>query len=148
MATEPRLLGTDVSIRFVRDGAEVPQSVVNAVGSFGDSPKLVIKSDGFLGEPVNRHDFIHEGYKGDFEFQVNRHSWETDFVASVEARARRELFTQFNVLRTDRYSNGQNAVTTFKDVAFGPFDRTTGSRADYVKIKGSFECSEKSTKVF
>lgn len=145
MATEPRLLGTDVSIRITRDGA--PATSVNAVGSFGDEPTLEIKQDGFLGEPVDRFDTIHHGYKGDFEFQVNRPTWETDFVARVEEKARRDVFYVFNVIRTDRYANGQTAVTTFKDVAWGPFSRTTGSRADYVKVKGTFACSEKSTQL-
>lgn len=145
MATAPRLLGTDVSIKVMRDGQTVTS--INAVGSFGDEAKLEIKQDGFLGEPVDRFDTVHHGYGGDFEFQVNTHQWETDFVASVERRARREEFTTFNVVRTDRYSNGQSAISTFKEVAWGPFQRTTGSRAEYVKVKGQYACSEKSVQV-
>lgn len=145
MATEPRLLGTDVSIRIVRDGA--PVTTITATASFNDEVKLEMKQDGFLGEPTDRYDTIHRGYGGDMEFQVNRHQWETDFLASVERRARREAFTTFNVIRTDRYSNGQNSISTYKDVAWGAFQRSTGSRADYVKIKTTFGCSERSTQV-
>ena len=145
MATEPRLLGTDVSIKIVRNGQ--PVTSINATASFNDTTKLEMKQAGSLGEPVDRYDTIHHGYGGDMEFQVNRHTWETDFLASVERRARREEFSTFNVIRTDRYSNGQNAISTYKDVAWGEFARSTGSRADYVKIKTSFGCSEKSIQV-
>lgn len=145
MATEPRLLGTDISIRLVRDGA--PATSINAVGSFNDSVELEMKQDGFLGEPVDRFDTIHHGYKGDLEFQVNRHTWETDFVASIEARARREVFTVFNVVRTSRYSNGQSSIATYKEVAWGPIPSNLPSRADYLKVKLSFGCSERSIQV-
>jgi hypothetical protein len=145
MATEPRLLGTDVSIRLIRDGAQVAS--INAVGSFNDEVKLEMKQDGFLGEPVDRFDTIHHGYGGDLEFQVNRHTWQTDFLASIEARARREVFTTFNLVRTDRYSNGQSAISTYKNVAWGPVPTNVPSRADYVKVKLSFGCSERPTQV-
>lgn len=141
MATEPRLLGTDVSIRIVRDGTLIGS--INATASFNDEIKLEMKQDGFLGEPTDRYDTIHHGYGGDMEFQVNRAQYETDFVASVEARARREAFTIFNVIRTNRYSNGQSVIATYKDVAWGPFQRSTGARADYVKVKTTFGCSER-----
>lgn len=145
MATEPRLLGTDVSIRIVRDGGQV--TTVNAVGSFNDEVKLEMKQDGFLGEPVDRFDTVHHGYGGDLEMQVNRHTWQTDFVASIEERAKRLVFHTFNVVRTDRYSNGQNAVSTYKDVAWGPIPTSIPSRGDYVKVKLSWGCSERSTQV-
>ena len=120
---------------------------VTAVASFNEEVKLEMKQDGFLGEPTDRYDTIHRGYGGDMEFQVNRHTWETVFLAAVERRARREEFVEFNVIRTDRYSNGQNVIATYKNVAWGAFPRSLPSRGDHVKIKTTFGCSERSIQV-
>src|SRR5512147_918828 len=102
MAADPRLRGQDIVLRILQDGALVDE--LQAVGSFNDEVKLEIKEDGFLGEPTNRYDQILNGYGGDLEVQVNSPSYLT-FVASVEAKGKREAFPIFNVVQTQLYSN-------------------------------------------
>jgi hypothetical protein len=144
MAADPRLKGQEVVLRILQDGDLVDE--LQAVGSFNDEVTLEIKEDGFLGESVNRVDQILNGFKGDLEFQVNSSSWLT-FVDSVVAKAKREAFPTFNVVRTDLFVNGQTAVITYTDVAWGAIPTTIGGRAEYAKVKLSFACSDRTTQV-
>lgn len=131
-------------MRILQDGALVDE--LQAVGSFNDEVKLEIKEDGFLGEPTNRVDQILNGYGGDLEVQVNSPSYLT-FVASVEAKGKREAFPIFNVVQTQLYANGQTAVITYPDVSWGAIPTSVGGRPEYAKVKLPFACSDRTVQV-
>lgn len=137
----PFLMGQDVSIRIVRGDqlfAELRYSL-----SFNDTVQTEIKESGHLGEKVNRFCEILNGYKGDFEGQVNSAAW-IDWQASVEARARREDLTAvFVIARLDQYSDGTTNLITYEDIAWGEMPTSFGGRGEFVKVKGSFACSKR-----
>lgn len=128
-----------MQVRVV-DGGNVVTEVSSNIGSFNDSLDLTIQEDGFLGETANRFDSIEGGHSGDFEFQVNSANWE-NFLQRVRQKASRQSpDLVFNVIRTDFFADGGTVTKVFQDVAFGAFPRSTGGRADFVKVKASFKC--------
>lgn len=138
-----RLKGQEVSIRVLQSG-NVLQSI-DSVSSFNEEVDLEIKSDGFLGEPVNRFDEVLNGYGGDFEMQTTNSNW-IRLQQAIIARAQRtpgSIATTFNVIRTDLYENGDSNVFAYVDVKWGGMPTTIGARGEYVKVKGSFKCSNR-----
>lgn len=139
-----RLKGQEVSIRVVQNGTLIAS--LDSIASFNEEMKSEIKEDGFLGEGTNRFDDIHNGYGGDFEFQFRRPDWVT-FQLAVQARqTRRQPNLVFNVVRTDLHADGTSNVFTYKDAKWGPMSASIGSRADFVKGKAQFACSERAVK--
>jgi hypothetical protein len=139
--TQQRIKGQEVSIRVVQDGNVV--TTVNSVGTFGDETDFELKSDGFLGEPVNRFDEILNGYGGDFEMQVTTSQWIL-LQQAIRSRATRTTpGTIFNVVRTDLFPSGESLIVTYADVHWGAQPTTIGGRGEYVKIKASFKCSDR-----
>jgi hypothetical protein len=136
-----RLKGQEVSIRILQNGTLL--SSIDSVSSFNEEVDLEIKSDGFLGEPVNRFDEILNGFGGDFEMQTTNGSW-LIWQQAIIARAQRvasAVGTTFNVVRTDLYENGDSNVYTYVDAKWGGMPSTVGARGEYVKVKASFKCS-------
>ena len=139
--TQQRLKGQEVSIRIIQDG-NVATSI-DSVGNFGDETDFEIKSDGFLGEPVNRFDEILNGYGGDFEMQVTNSSWIILQQAIRDRATRVNPSTIFNIVRTDLFPSGDSLIITYSDVHWGAQPTTIGGRGEYVKIKANFKCSER-----
>jgi hypothetical protein len=135
-----RLIGGDTTIRVLSAGNLVEE--LQFVTSFGSSANFQIIEAGKLGETTQRFDMVFNGYSGDFEFQVERASWER-FIQALERKARRLEVLVVNVLTTALFPDGSTNVGTFPDVAFGPFTEMVSSRADFVKYKTSFSSSEK-----
>jgi hypothetical protein len=140
-----RLKGQEISIRSVVAGVVVDS--IDSVSSFNDSVDLEGKSDGFLGEFVNRFDEIMNGFSGDFEFHVHNNQW-VAFQRSIIDKAQRNIpGLIFNVIRTDFYPNGNSTIYTYRDVHWGAQPTSVGSRGDYVKVKASFQCSDRAEEV-
>lgn len=137
---DPRLKGQEIELQFIKDGSV--QEAIQNIGSFNWTEKLEKKEDGFLGETTNRYDDIYNGCDLDFEMQISNGLW-VDVQAAIIARARRESpATEFNLVVSQFYANGDTVVLTFKDLRFGAQPQSTGSRADFVKIKIDASCSE------
>lgn len=137
----PRLKGQEVEIRLVQD-ANVLMTIA-AIGSFNDTVDTETKQDGFLGEKVDRFDDVLKGFSLDLEFQVNQAAWIDLQTAIINRATRTVLGTVFNVVRIDFYSNGDSAILTYKDVKFGPQPTSISNRTDFVKVKLSGKCSER-----
>jgi hypothetical protein len=143
--TQQRLKGQEVSIRVLLNG--LVQSTIDSVGSFGDETDFELKSDGFLGEPVNRFDEILNGYGGDFELQVTTSLW-IQLQQAIRDRATRvQPAYVFNIVRTELYPSGDSLVITYLDVKWGAQPTTIGGRGEYVKIKANFKCSDRTEQI-
>lgn len=141
MSGEQTLEGQETTIRCVSDGDLVAE--LKFFTSFNDTVEQEIKENGYLGEPFMRYTDIFNGYAGDFEFHVNTASW-IAWDAALTARAQRKTpGTTFEVVRVDQFSDGTNVTYTYKDPAWGQRPTSIGSRADKVKVKASFKCSER-----
>lgn len=142
---DPRLKGQEVEIRVV-SGSQVV-SEISSIASFNDNTNFEIKSDGFLGEVVNRHDEVLNDYTGDFEFQVSDAKyWE--FIKLIEDRAtRKQPALVFNIVRTDFFANGSSAIVTYTNVSWGGIPQSIGSRVDFVKVKASFATGDRSVQI-
>ena len=138
---DQRLKGQEIELRIVAGGQVVTS--INAIKNFNSTIQLETKSDGYLGESVNRVDQILNGYGGDFEMNPNTNEYNTLNAQSEDKATGRNPALVFNVIRTDFYSNGQTAVITFLDVAWGEIPESVGGRGEYVGTKYSFICSEK-----
>lgn len=137
------LKGQEVRIVCLQDGATVAE--LNSIASFNENADLAIQQQGYLGETVNRFDDIFNGYGGDFEMHVNRSGWMA-WQEAVIARARRAApDIVFNVVRVDIFASGDSQIITYLDVKWGAQPTAIGSRADKVKVKASFGCSERTT---
>lgn len=135
------LKGQEVRIVCIQDGATVQE--LNSIAAFNDNVDLALQQQGYLGEPVNRFDEIHNGYGGDFEMHCNQAGW-VNWQKAVIARAQRASpDIKFNVVRVDIFANGDSLVFTYLDVKWGAQPTSIGSRADKVKVKASFGCSER-----
>jgi hypothetical protein len=139
--TQQRLKGQEVRIVVNLNGRTM--SAIDSVGSFGDTIEFEIKSDGFLGEPVNRFDEILNGYGGDFEIQVTTSQWIILQQAIRDRATRVQPAYLFNIVRTDLFPSGESLIVTYVDVHWGEQPTTIGGRGEYVKIKASFKCSER-----
>lgn len=140
-----RLKGQEVSIRSVAGGVVVES--IDSITSFNSETMLELKQDGFLGEFVNRFDEIMNGFGGDFEFHAHNNLW-VPFERSIIDKAQRNTPALiYNVIRTDFYPNGNSTIYTYQDVHWGAIPHSIGSRGDYVKIKASFQCSNRAEEV-
>ena len=138
MSAQARLKGQEISVRVLTDGKLVKS--IDSIASFNEEVDLEIKSDGFLGESVNRFDEILNGYGGDFEMQLTSSAF-IDFQEAIIARAtRRTPNTVFNVVRTDLYPSGDSAIFTYKNVYWGGQPTSIGARGEFVKAKANFKC--------
>ncbi len=145
MAVDARLKGQEVSIRSIVNGVVVDS--IDSVSSFDEDVMLELKADGFLGEFVNRFDEIFNGFGGNFEFMVHNNLW-VAFQRSILEKAQRNIpGLIFNVIRTDFYPNGNSTIYTYMDVHWGAMPTTLGSRADYAKVKCTFNCSARPEEV-
>lgn len=136
-----RLLGQEVELRATVGG--VPVTTINAISSTNDSTMVENLQTGFLGEIVDRFDDILKGFSIDFEAQVQEASWIDYELAIIDRATRKTPSVVFNIIRTDFYDDGSSIIYTYKDVKFGPIDKSTASRADYVKVKFQGKCSER-----
>ncbi len=142
MPVNQRIKGQEIRVAISQDGAAI--AAIDSVGTLGDETAFDLKEDGFLGEPINRFDEILNGYGGDFEMQVTTSAWMV-FQQAVRDRATRVTpGTVFNVVRTDLFPNGESLVITYGDVHWGAQPTTVGGRGEFVKIKATFKCSERS----
>ena len=141
MASENRLRGQEMEIRFVRNGN--PELTITAVSSFEDTLKFEKSQDGFLGEVTDRYDNIFKGVDGKLEFQVSNASY-LQLQTAIKLQAqRKQPDTVINIIRTDYFANGETAILTYPDCKFGPMPTTAGSRADFVKVSTDFSCSDR-----
>lgn len=138
---DPRLKGQEVSIR-VTDNSRLVASL-DSISSFNDNMDLETKSDGFLGETVNRFDEVLNGYGGDFEMQTTSANWILWQQRIRDRATRRNPGIRFNVIRTDLYANGTSLVITYGDVKWGAQPTTIGGRGEFVKVKATFVCSNR-----
>lgn len=136
-----RLKGQEVELRITVAG--VPVTTISAVSSTNDSTMLETLQQGFLGEVVDRFDDILKGWSIDFEAQVQEAAWIDVELAIIDRATRKTLGVIFNIIRTDFYDDGGSIIYTYKDVKFGPIDKSTASRADFVKVKFQGKCSER-----
>ncbi len=142
---EQRLKGQEVSIRVVQGGNVV--NTIDSVSAFNEQVALEIKESGYLGETVNRFDEILNGFGGDFEFHVSKSSWQELEFAIIARATREQPDLEFNVVRTDFYPNGDTAISTYRDVFWGPIPKNIPARGDYVKPRMEFRCSERPVKL-
>ncbi len=145
MTTSARLKGQEISIRVLQDGNLIAS--IDSIATFNEEIDLEIKSDGFLGESVNRFDEILNGFGGDFEMQCTGTgylAWQEAIIARAQ---RRTPNIKFNVMRTDLYPNGDSAIFTYKDVHWGAMPSSIGARGEFVKVKANFKCGERATNV-
>lgn len=140
-----RLRGQEVRVVVMQDGATIAE--INSVASTDSNTDLVIQEDGFLGETANRYDTILNGFGGGFEMQLTTANWIKFADAAIAKAQRVSPGTIFNVVRIDLFSDGSSIVHTFSDVAWGPIPETVGGRAEFVKVKLTFKCSERATQV-
>jgi hypothetical protein len=145
MTIDLRLKGQEVSFRAIRGGVVVDS--IDSVTSFDEDVMMEIKQDGFLGELVNRFDAIFNGFGGNFEFHVHNNLWVGFQRGIIDKAQRLTPDTVYNCIRTDFYPNGDNTIYTYRDVQWGAMPTTVASRGDYVKVKGSFNCSERPEQV-
>lgn len=139
------LKGQEVKLVALQDGSPIQE--INSVASFNENVDLALQQQGYLGEKVNRFDEILNGFGGDVEMHVNQPAW-VRFQKSVIARAQRAApDLQFNLVRVDYYASGGSTIFTYLDIKFGAMPTSIGSRADKVKVKFSFGCSERPTDV-
>ena len=141
MSQSARLKGQEISVRVLQDGKLIAS--IDSVASFNEEVDLEIKSDGFLGESVNRFDEILNGFGGDFEMQLTSSAFSTFQEAIIARATRRTPNVVFNVVRTDLYPNGDSAIFTYKNVFWGAQPTSVGARGEYVKAKANFKCSER-----
>jgi hypothetical protein len=139
--SDPRLKGQEISIRVVTDS--VVDNTIDSIASMNDEVMLELKEAGFLGELVNRFDEIFNGFGGDMEIQLTKANWVSLELSIIERAQRKVLSRIFNVIRTDLYGNGDSSIYTYADVKWGAIATTIASRADYVKVKMQFKCSER-----
>lgn len=138
---EKRLKGQEVSIRVIDNGRVVSQ--LTAISSFNDNIQLETQKSEFLGESRARFDEIADGFSGDFEYHTFK-STHDELADHILAKAdRRQPDLVFNVVTTEFYPNGDTAIYTYLDVAWGPIGKSVTSRKEYVKIRMQFECSER-----
>lgn len=143
--TDLRLKGQEISVRAVADGVVVDS--LDSISNFNENVDIETKSEGFLGETANRFDSQFNGFGGDFEFQVHNSRW-VAFQQLIIAKAKRENpGVIFNVIVTEFYPNGDTVVYSYVDASFGAMPKTIASKNDYVKIKGSFQCTDRPAQV-
>ncbi len=141
MSSELRLKGQEIEVRVI-SGSELV-TTINNITSFNDNVELELKQDGFLGEVTDRYDDISKGFKGDFETHMSTSAIH-QFTELILQRAQRlNAGLQFNIIRTDFFSDGTTALITYPDVKWGPIPTSIGSRSDYAKMKLSFGCSDR-----
>lgn len=135
-----RLKGQEVSIQIIKGGAVV--TAINAVADFGDTLKFEKKEQGFLGELTNRYDEIFNGFDVSMTIQVSEQGW-MELQQAIKDKAQRKTpGTEFNVVRTDLYPNGQTPTRTYRDVHWGPQPTRVASRGDFVTVGLDFSCSD------
>lgn len=145
MAQSPRLRGQEIRVAIIDDGTT--NNNVNSIGSFNENVDGEIQEDGFLGEIVNRFDDILNGFGGDMEFQLTTANWVLLQNRIIERMTRQVPGRVFNVVRTDQFANGESAVFVYKDVKWGAMPTAVPTRKDFVKVKASFKCSERSQQI-
>jgi hypothetical protein len=133
MSGSQRIKGQEVSVNIVKDGEL--QTSLNDVISFNIEILMETKAQGYLGETTNRHDDIFNGVKFDMELNLHNADW-FDFQAAIVDRARRKTpDTEFNIVTTLVYPNGQEVTVTIPDAKFGATPLSISSRGEYVKVK-------------
>ncbi len=128
-----RIKGQEVTVNIVKDG-ELQSSLVDVI-DFNFEVQMEIKTQGYLGETSNRHDDIFNGVKFDIELHLHNGDW-FDFQESIVDRARRKTpDTEFNIVATLVFPNGDQRTISIPDVKFNAQPLSTSSRGDFVKVK-------------
>jgi len=134
-----RARGQEVTVMLTRGG--VLETEFTDVMNFNTEDMVETKEQGFLGQLSKQFDMIYNGSKFDFEMQVHSTDW-WKFKEAVIAKAQRlQPDLVFNISALLEFDNGQSALVTFPDVAFGPLPQNVPAREDYVKVKLSGSCS-------
>lgn len=135
-----RLKGQEVEVRVIRAGS-IEQSLTDVV-SFEFSPKLEIKTQGYLGETTDRHDDVYAGCTGKMTLHLEG-SKAQKFVRDVIDRARRRITTfKVNILATVSFPDGETQRVLFPDCKFGNPPTSLGGRSDYVSMTLDFACDD------
>lgn len=139
-----RLRGQEIKVVVLTDGSKVTE--LNSISNVSDEPEIAIQQDGFLGEIADRVDSIFHVHGGSFEMQVNTANWVL-FRNAIISKAQRLTTTVFNVVRVDIFADGTSIIYTYSNVSFGSPPQNAGGRAEFVKVKLTFKCSEAPTQV-
>lgn len=134
-----RLLGQDVVIIMVKDGAPVAE--LSTISSFSVKLEVEKKSEGFLGEKADRKDAIFKGISGDLEFQPDTAAAFDVYQAIADKARDRTATPRFNIKATLSFPDGTRRRAMFPDVEFGELPFGTSGRAEYAKMKLDFEGS-------
>lgn len=134
-----RARGQEVTVLITR--GSVLEAEFTDVLSFNAEDTFELKEQGFLGQKSKKYETIYNGSKFDLEMQLHSTDW-WKFKQAVRAKATREQpDLVFNISGLVEFDNGQSALVTFPDVAFGPMPENVPQREDYVKVKLSGACS-------
>lgn len=128
-----RIKGQEVTINIMKDG-NLENSLVDIL-DFNMEILLETKTQGYLGETTNRHDDLFNGVKFDIELHLHNGDW-FDFQSAIVDRARRKTpDTEFNIVCTAVFPNGEERSITIPDAKFGAQPLSISQRGDYVKVK-------------
>ncbi len=138
---DQRLKGQEVSISLINAGVVV--AAIDSISELNDSVDLALIDAGYLGEFVDRFDEVLKGFSGDFAMNITRGDAVNLDTAIIQRAQRITPALVFNIVRTDFFPNGDSNIYTYSDVKWGPIGGSVPSRADFVKKKYSFKCSDR-----
>ena len=135
-----RIKGQEVAIIVVRDSAV--EDTFTDIQNFSCEMSIEIKTQGYLGEPVDRNDEVYNGVKFDFTMHVHSQAF-LRFVQAVMDRAKRRTpDVVFNITAVLNFPNGETPLVLFPDAQFSSIPISVGSRGDYVTVKMSGACND------
>lgn len=134
---ENRLLGKEVTIRFVRSG--VLQQTITAIKNFTFTYVIEQKKEDYLGETGTRQDEVYKEIAG--SFLVHPESPEVmDLQKAIADRATRRLANDETVDCTFRavFPSGKTRRVTIPDMKFGDLAFQVNGRGEYVETPFTF----------
>lgn len=139
MAVE-RIRGSEVFVSIIQDGKVI--STFRDIKDFSFEPTFELKSEGYLGEAIDRRDEIWKGCAG----KVGMHLSSKDFIAfikSVKDRAqRRTPGTQVNIGGVLEFPNGDVAQVLIKNCFFGTLPVNSSARDAYVDFTVNYNSED------
>lgn len=135
-----RIKGQEVTILIAQDGELLDE--FTEISNFDFEDVMDITSKGYLGEKSERKDQIYKGVKGSFEMDLATTTWFRFREAIINKAKRITPDVEFNVSGVFSFPNGETPTVTFASVTFGGLPVSIPARADYIKIKMSFECRD------
>ncbi len=138
-----RIKGQEVTILLSQDGELLDE--FTEISNFSIEETIDIMSKGYLGEKTERKDQMYKGIKGSFEMDLATTTY-FRFRDSVINKAKRITpDVEFKISAVLSFPNGETPTCTLPNVTFGSLPMDISGRADYIKIKLSFECQEMTT---